>query len=71
MEIAIVTLSWIVTVLLVLLILSVPADLIISKVKKDWEGSRAAEIYQYVQMGALGAFILCLLIVVVLMTSTF
>jgi len=71
MEIVLAVFSWIVTILLPLLILSVPVDLIVSKVKKDWKGSKAQKWYRRVQLVCLGLFVLSLLVAVVLMTGTF
>ena len=71
MEIAIAVLSWIVTILLPLLIVSVPVELIVSKVKKDWKNSKGQKWYKRVQLIVLGVFLLCLMIVIVLMTGTF
>lgn len=71
MEIAIAVFSWIVTIVLPLLILSVPVELIIGKVKKDWKGSNAQKWYKRGQLIGLGVFILCLMIAIILMTGTF
>lgn len=67
MEIAIAVFSWIVTILGPLTILSVPVDLVVGLVKKDWKGSKERSIYQKVQMACFGVAALCLMIAIVLM----
>ncbi|NWG72712.1 MAG: hypothetical protein HXY23_14065 [Parvularculaceae bacterium] len=67
MEIVLAVVSWIATILLPLLILSVPTDLILSKVKKDWPNSKEQSIYKTVQLVTLGVFCLALMMTVVLM----
>lgn len=67
MEIVLAVVSWIATILLPLLILSVPTDLILSKVKKDWSNSKEQSIYKTVQLVTLGVFCLALMMTVVLM----
>lgn len=71
MEIAIAVLSWIVTILLPLLILSMPVQVAIGHFKKDWKDSKGEKWYKRVQLIGLGVFALCLMIVIVLMTGTF
>ena len=71
MEIVLAVFSWIVTILLPLLILSVPTNLIIEKVKKDWKNSEGQKWYKRIQLIGLGVFVLCLMITIVLMTGTF
>lgn len=68
MEIALAIVSWITTILLPLLILSVPTDLIVSKVKKDWANSKEQKIYKTVQLAVLGVWCLALMMTVVLMS---
>lgn len=67
MEIVLAIFSWIVTILLPVLILSVPTDLIISKVKDGWKNSKGQKTYRTVQFAVLGVWILALMITVVLM----
>lgn len=67
MDIALAIFSWIVTILGPLVILSVPASLVVEKLKKDWKGSKGQKIYKTVQMVAFGVTVLCLMIAIVLM----
>lgn len=68
MELAIMILSWVVSILFGALILSVPTDAILSVVKKDWRGSEPKKIYNLIQLISLGVFCVVLLITIVLMT---
>jgi hypothetical protein len=67
MEAVIAILSWVVTILLPLLILSVPTSLVLSKVKDGWKGSKAEKLYKNIQLGALGLWILSTMIVIIIM----
>lgn len=71
MEIAIAIFSWLTPLLFCLLLLSLPADVIVGLTKKDWKESKARKIYNKIQLGVLGVFIVVLLITVVLITGTF
>jgi len=66
MEIVFLVLSWVIPILLVLLVASVPVSLVIEKVKKDWKGSEESRTYKIVQMVALGVWILATMILVAL-----
>lgn len=66
MEIVIAVLSWVVPILIGLLVASVPASLILEKVKKDWKGSKGAKIYSIVQASSIVVWIIALGILLVL-----
>lgn len=68
MEVVLAIVSWVATILLPLLILSVPTDLILSKVKKDWEKSKEQSVYKTVQLVTLGVFCVALMMTIVLMS---
>lgn len=68
MEIAIIVLSWILSISLVAVLLSFPINLILEKTVKVWKGSKEQKIYEKVQLGVIGATLLVLMITIVLMT---
>ena len=67
MEIAIMVLSWILSILMVSLIISMPVDKILQKVISTWKDSKEQAIYHKVELGALGVTCAVLLVLIVLM----
>lgn len=71
METVIIILSWVVSILLVGLLLSMPVDKILEKLIGSWKGSKGQDAYHKVELGALGVLAAALIVLVVLMVGSF
>jgi len=67
MDTIIAILSWTASILLPLLIISMPVDSLLQKQKNNWRGSKEQKIYKTCQMIGLGVFSLCLMATAILM----
>jgi hypothetical protein len=67
MDLVIAILSWVVTVMFPLLVVSQVVNVILEKVKSDWRQSKEQGVYGKVQLGTLCVSVLCLLVLIVLM----
>lgn len=67
MEILLAIFSWAVTISLPLLLLSIPIEGVVNFLVKDWKGSKTRDVYQKIQFGLLGLFLVSLILTIGLM----
>ena len=71
MEIAIMVLSWILTIVFALTFVSMPVDKLLQMFVKDWKGSKGQTVYHNVELVGVAIVAAVLLVLIVLMAGHF